>query len=101
MARISLIERDKKRRRLAKRYAAKRTALKAKLHDRSASPEERFQAALDLQKLPRNSSPVRQRNRCAITGRSRGTYRRFGASRIVLRDMASKGQLPGVVKSSW
>ncbi|MDA8031591.1 MAG: 30S ribosomal protein S14 [Alphaproteobacteria bacterium] len=78
-----------------------RDSLKGVIHDKKRTPEERFQAMLVLQTLPRNASPVRQRNRCSMTGRSRGYYRRFGVSRIVMREMAARGQLPGVVKSSW
>ncbi|MGR4000640.1 MAG: 30S ribosomal protein S14 [Alphaproteobacteria bacterium] len=101
MAKKSLVERDKKRRRLARRYAAKRAELKGILYDKKRTPEERFQAMLRLQEIPRNASPTRQRNRCNMTGRSRGYHRRFGVSRIVVREMAARGQLPGVVKSSW
>jgi small subunit ribosomal protein S14 len=101
MAKKSAIERDSKRRKLADRYAAKRADLKAIAHDRSSTPEERFQAYLKLAELPRNSSPVRKRNRCAVSGRPRGYYRKLGLSRIALRDLASTGQIPGMVKSSW
>lgn len=101
MARQGLIQQNEKRQRLVRRYAAKRQHLKAIIHDRKLPAEERFQAAQALQKIPRNASPVRVRNRCAMTGRSRGYHRRFGVSRIALREMASSGQLPGVVKASW
>ncbi len=101
MAKTSLIERNNKRKRLAARYAAKRTELKAVAKDPDISPEERFAARLKLAKLPRNSSPVRIRLRCGLTGRPRGNYRKFELSRIALRDLASNGQIPGMVKSSW
>lgn len=101
MAKVCMIERDKKRRKLVKRYATKRTALKATVRDLSLSPEERFQAVLALSELPKNSAKERVRNRCALTGRPRGHYRKFNLSRIALRDLASRGELPGVTKSSW
>lgn len=101
MAKVCMIERDKKRRKLVKRYATKRTALKATVRDLSLSPEERFQAVLALSELPKNSAKERIRNRCALTGRPRGHYRKFNLSRIALRDLASRGELPGVTKSSW
>lgn len=101
MAKTSSIERNKKRIRLAKKFAAKRAALKAAARDKNLSPEERFNARLKLAKLPRNSAPVRQRLRCSLTGRSRGNYRKFKLSRLALRELASKGQIPGMVKASW
>lgn len=101
MAKTSVIERNKKRQRLAQKYAAKRAALKAAAKDESLSPEERFNARLKLAQLPRNSSPVRVRLRCQLSGRGRGNYRKFRLSRIALRDLASTGQIPGMVKSSW
>ncbi|MBT3883352.1 MAG: 30S ribosomal protein S14 [Rhodospirillaceae bacterium] len=101
MAKKSVIERNDKRKRLAKKYLAKRTALKALTRDSSLSPEERFNAQLKLAQLPRNSSPVRVRLRCELSGRGRGNYRKFRLSRIALRDLASSGQIPGMVKSSW
>lgn len=101
MAKVSMVERDKKRKRLVHSLAAKRAALKAIIKDKSAPAEERFQATMKLAKLPRNSSKIRMRNRCAITGRPRGYYRKMNISRIALRDLASRGELPGVVKSSW
>ena len=101
MAKKSAIERNEKRRKLTDRYAAKRTALKDVANDRSLPMEERFSARLKLAKLPRNSSRVRIRNRCKISGRPRGNYRKFKMSRISLRDLASTGQIPGMVKSSW
>ncbi len=101
MAKKSAIERNEKRRKLTARYAARRAALKEVANDRSLPMEERFAARLKLAKLPRNSSRVRIRNRCAISGRPRGNYRKFKMSRISLRDLASTGQIPGMVKSSW
>ncbi len=101
MAKKSAVERDKKRTRLVKRYAAKRATLKAQAKDQTLSPEERFNARIKLAQLPRNSSPVRQRLRCKISGRPRGNYRKFQISRIALRKLASSGQIPGMVKSSW
>jgi small subunit ribosomal protein S14 len=101
MAKTSLGERNKKRRRLAQLNAGKRARLKAIAKDPAVSPEERFGARLKLAKLPRNSSPVRIRLRCELTGRPRGNYRKFGLSRIALRELASKGLIPGMVKSSW
>ncbi len=101
MAKKSVIERNKKRMRLVKKYAAKRAALKAMAKDSLLSPEEHFSARMKLAVLPRNSSPVRVRLRCEITGRPRGNYRRFRLSRIALREFASRGQIPGMVKSSW
>jgi small subunit ribosomal protein S14 len=101
MAKLSSIERNKKRERLTKKYAAKRAALKAVADDLSKPAEERFAARLKLAALPRNSSKVRIRNRCELTGRSRGNYRKLKLSRIMLRDLALMGQVPGMVKSSW
>ena len=101
MAKVCMIEREKKRKKLHKRYAAKRAELKAIARDKSVAPEERFQAVLKLAELPRNSAKNRQRNRCALTGRPRSYYRKFNLSRIALRDLASRGELPGVTKSSW
>ena len=101
MAKKSAIERNKNRERMVKRYAEKRAKLKALTRDASASPEEKFDAQLKLAALPRNSSNVRLHNRCHLTGRSHGVYRKFNLSRIALRELASKGQIPGMVKSSW
>lgn len=101
MAKISAKERDQKRRRLEKKFASKRAKLKEIIYNRDLSPEERFQAALKLSDLPRNSSKTRLRNRCGMTGRPRGYHRKFGLSRIMLRELASHGELPGVTKSSW
>lgn len=101
MAKVCMIERDKKRAKLVKSLANKRAKLKAIVQDKEAAPEERFQAMMALDKLPKNSSKVRKRNRCSLTGRPRAYYRKLSLSRIALRDLASRGELPGVVKSSW
>ena len=101
MAKTSAIERNKKRIRMVKKAAAKRQRLKAIANDKSLPMEDQFSARLKLAKMPRNSSPVRIRNRCLLSGRPRGTYRKFKMSRIALRDLASTGQIPGMVKSSW
>ena len=101
MAKTSMIERQKKREALVVKYAARREALKAQAKDENLSREERFKAALKLAKLPRNSSATRLHNRCEVTGRPRAYYRKLRMSRIALRDLASKGQIPGMVKSSW
>jgi small subunit ribosomal protein S14 len=101
MAKTSAIERNKKRRKMVKQASGRRAALKAIAADRELPMEERFAARLKLAELPRNSSPVRIRNRCEISGRPRGFYRKFHMSRIALRDLASTGQIPGMVKSSW
>jgi len=101
MAKKSAIERNLKRERLALKFAAKRTTLKAQAKDDTLSMEERFEARLKLAELPRNSAPNRFRLRCGLSGRPRGNYRKFKLSRIALRDLASMGLIPGVVKSSW
>jgi small subunit ribosomal protein S14 len=101
MAKTSAVEKNLKRIRLVKKYAAKRERLKAIANDRSLPAEDRFAARLKLAEVPRNSAPVRIRNRCEITGRPRGYYRKFKISRIALRDLGSNGQIPGLVKSSW
>ncbi len=101
MAKISSIEKNKRRRRLVAKYAAKREALKATANDSTLPQEERFAARLKLAGLPRNSSKERIRNRCDLTGRPRGFYRKFRMSRIAFRELASAGLIPGVVKSSW
>jgi len=101
MAKTSMIERDKKRRRLAKKFAYRRARLKAIATDLSVPPEERFAARLKLAEIPRNASPTRIHNRCVLTGRPRGYYRKLRMSRIALRDLASNGLVPGMVKSSW
>ncbi|SRR5690606_31537205 len=101
MAKRSMIERQKKRQALVKKYAAKRAELKEIAANQELPMEERFKARLKLAKLPRNSSPTRLNNRCEVTGRPRAYYRKLRMSRIALRDFASKGQVPGMVKSSW
>ncbi|WP_420431934.1 30S ribosomal protein S14 [Hyphobacterium sp.] len=101
MAKTSAVERNRKRQKLAERYAAKRAELKAVARDKSKPVEERFAAQLKLAELPRNSAPNRIRNRCEITGRPRGFYRKLKMSRIALRELASNGFIPGMVKSSW
>lgn len=101
MAKKSSMEKNARRAKLAKSVAGKRARLRAIAIDRTAPPDERFSAQLKLAQLPRNSSPTRVRNRCALTGRPRGYYRKFRLSRIALRELASSGQIPGVVKSSW
>ncbi|MHA1518454.1 MAG: 30S ribosomal protein S14 [Alphaproteobacteria bacterium] len=101
MAKTSMIERDNRRRRLAKKFAYRRARLKEIAADRSLPAEERFAARLKLAELPRNASPTRIRNRCDLTGRPRGYYRKLRMSRIALRDLGSTGMIPGMVKSSW
>ena len=101
MAKLSLINRDIKRAKLAAKFAGKRAALKAVIDDQSKSDEERYQARLQLQQLPRNANPTRQRNRCAVTGRARGVYSKFGLTRHKLREMAMRGEVPGMTKASW
>ena len=101
MAKKSSINKNARRAALAKQMAPKRARLKAIILDRSAPEDERFAAQLKLSEMPRNSSPIRVRSRCALTGRPRGVYRKFKLSRIALRELASAGQIPGMVKSSW
>jgi small subunit ribosomal protein S14 len=101
MAKLSLINREKKREALVEKYAAKREALNAIINDSNKSEDEIFAARLKLQALPRNSSATRLRNRCAITGRPRGTFRKFGLGRIKVREAAMRGEIPGLVKASW
>jgi small subunit ribosomal protein S14 len=101
MAKKSSIEKNQRRAKLAKAGAPRRARLKALARDRSAAPEDRFEAQLKLARLPRNSSATRVRYRCALTGRPRGYYRKFGLSRIAVRELASAGQIPGMVKSRW
>jgi small subunit ribosomal protein S14 len=101
MAKKSSIEKNNRRRRLAKKYSGRRARLKALVHDKSLPMEERFAAALKLAQVPRNSSKTRIRNRCEVTGRPRGFYRKLKMSRIALRDLGSQGLIPGLVKSSW
>lgn len=101
MAKVSAVNRDLKRRKLVKKYAEKRAALKAIMSDKKASIEDRFAATMDLAELPKNSAKIRQRNRCSLTGRPRAFHRKFKLSRIAIRDLASRGELPGITKSSW
>lgn len=101
MAKTSAIEKNKRRTKLVKQFANKLARLKAIASDRSLPPEEQFAARLKLAELPRNSSKVRIRNRCEMTGRPRAFYRKFKLSRVALRDLASTGQIPGMTKSSW
>ncbi len=101
MAKKSSIEKNKRRISLAKKFASRRATLKEMSRDELLPPEERFAARLKLAKLPRNSAPTRQRNRCALTGRPRGYHRKIGMSRVALRELASRGLIPGMVKSSW
>jgi len=101
MAKTSAVEKNRKRIRMVKRFSSKRARLKAIANDQSVPAEERFSARLKLAELPRNSAPTRIRNRCELSGRPRGYYRKFKISRIALRDLASSGQIPGMVKSSW
>lgn len=101
MAKKSAIERNEKRKRLVAKYAAKREELKAIIMNEELSLEERFKARLELADLPRNSAPNRVRNRCEVTGRPRGYYRKLQMSRIALRELGSNGKIPGLVKSSW
>ena len=101
MAKIALINRDSKRRAIVKKYAARRAELIVKINNVKLSEEDRVDARMKLQRLPRNSSPVRLRNRCALTGRPRGTYRKFGLGRNKLREIAMRGEIPGVTKASW
>jgi small subunit ribosomal protein S14 len=101
MAKVSMVEREKKRQKLVKQHAFKRAALKAVVADQSKPMEERFRASLKLAQMPRNSSATRLHNRCELTGRPHAYYRKLKLSRIMLRDLASFGQIPGMVKSSW
>ena len=101
MAKVSMVEREKKRAKAVQRYAKKRAELKAIINDRSASEEDRWEAQQSLQKLPRNSSPSRQQRRCRVTGRPHGVYRKFGLGRNKLREAAMRGDVPGLVISSW
>jgi len=101
MAKTSSIEKNNRRRKLAKKYSGRRARLKAIAHDKSKPMEDRFAAVLKLAELPRNSAPTRIRNRCEVTGRPRGFYRKLRMSRIALRELGSKGLIPGLVKSSW
>lgn len=101
MAKVSIINREQKRRALVKKFAARRAELLAVINNVKLGDEERYAARLKLQQLPRDSSPVRLRNRCALTGRPRGVYRKFGLGRIKLREFAMRGEVPGITKASW
>ena len=101
MAKKALINREVKRVALAKKYAAKRAAIFSVINNVDATDEERFEARLRFQLIPRNAAPVRQRRRCAITGRPRGVFRKFGLGRIKIREIAMRGAIPGVIKASW
>jgi small subunit ribosomal protein S14 len=101
MAKRALINREQKRRETVKKFAAKRAELNAIIGNQRAPDEERDAARLQLQKLPRDSSPVRLRNRCRLTGRPRGVFRKFGLARNKLRDIAMRGEIPGITKASW
>jgi small subunit ribosomal protein S14 len=101
MAKKSAVEKNRNRRRLVARYATTRAELRKIVRDRALPPEDRFEATLLLAELPRNASKVRLRNRCALTGRPRGYHRKFGMSRIAVRELGSAGQIPGLVKASW
>ena len=101
MAKLSMINRDVKRTKTVEKFAAKRAALKAIIEDSTKTDEERYEARLKMQQLPRNASPVRQRTRCVITGRARGVFSKFGLGRMKLRELAMKGEIPGMTKASW
>ena len=101
MAKLSLIQREEKREKLVAKYAKKYAELKAVIDNAKKSDEERYAARLELQQLPRNANPTRLRNRCELTGRPRGTFRKFGLARSKIRDLAFKGDIPGVIKASW
>ena len=101
MAKTSMVEREKRRAKTVKKYAAKRAALKEQIRSPRTSPEARATAQAKLQAMPRDASAARQRNRCAITGRSRGVYRKFGLSRVKIREITNRGEIPGLSKASW
>jgi small subunit ribosomal protein S14 len=101
MAKTSMVEKEKKRARIVRKYAKKRAALRETMRNPKLSDEQRWEAQIAMQKLPRDSSPVRRRSRCELTGRSRGVYRRFGLGRSKLREAAMRGDIPGLVKASW
>ncbi len=101
MAKVSAVQKNNKKRALVSKYASKRAALKAIIKNRDLPIEERFKAQLKLSELPRNSSKIRVRNRCEVSGRPRGVYRKLKMSRIALRDLGNLGRIPGIVKSSW
>ena len=101
MAKTNMVEREKRRAKIAKKYAAKRAQLKELIRNPKTSPEERAAAQVKLQKLPRDANPIRLRNRCQITGRPRGVYRKFGLARTKIREVAMRGEIPGLTKASW
>ena len=101
MAKTSMVEREKRRAGIVKKYAAKRAKLKELIRSPRTSADDRAAAQAKLQSLPRDASPSRQRKRCAITGRSRGVYRKFGLSRVKIREVANRGEIPGLAKASW
>jgi small subunit ribosomal protein S14 len=101
MAKTNMVEREKRRAKIVKKYAARRAQLKELIRNPKTSPDDRAAAQVRLQSLPRDASPSRQRNRCAITGRSRGVYRKFGLSRVKIREVAMRGEIPGLAKASW
>ena len=101
MAKTAVINRNEKRRKTVKKFMVKRTALLAIINDFKQPEDERMEARMQLQKLPRNASPTRVRNRCTLTGRPRGVYKKFGLGRIKLRELAMHGEVPGVIKASW
>jgi small subunit ribosomal protein S14 len=101
MAKLSLINREKKREKLVLKFKAKRESIVKQLDSSDTSDQDKFKLRLQLQSLPRNANPTRLRNRCALTGRPRGVFRRFGLCRIKIREIAMSGQIPGIVKASW
>jgi small subunit ribosomal protein S14 len=101
MAKTSMVERERRRAKIVKRYAAKRADLKEQIRSPRTSADDRAAAQVKLQQMPRDASKSRQRNRCAITGRSRGVYRKFGLSRVKIREVAFRGEIPGLTKASW
>ena len=101
MAKLALVNREAKREAAVKKHAAKRAELKSIIDDQTRSMDERMEAMKRLQAMPRNSSPVRLRNRCALTGRPRGTFRKFGLARSKIREIAMRGEIPGMIKASW
>jgi small subunit ribosomal protein S14 len=101
MAKLSQVLRDQRRKKLIAKYAARRAELRAKLRDQNVSMEEKFQVQKHFSKLPRNSCPTRLKRRCVVSGRARSNYRKFGISRIAMRELTLSGQLPGMRKSSW
>ena len=101
MAKTNMVEREKRRAKIVKKYAAKRAQLKELIRSPKTSPEARAEAQAKLQSQPRDASATRQRNRCQITGRSRGVYRKFGLARVKIREVANRGEIPGLAKASW